>query len=220
MTTTIRFADPAAADDLATFLGRAAAVLDGAVRLIADAGVLAVYAPVLTPAGLLDDAATVLGLRTVALADRALAVDEVVPIASMRARLTAAVDGVVGVPAPVYSVTWAGIAPPRGGWVRLRSSVSAAVVSKIADAGIREVAAALPADPGEAIVRQVRQAVWNEPMPGFDALPRGAAFAAAALGFIGDEDEDAVAYELGPWSRLTLRRGHVLVKRRAWSLAR
>lgn len=220
MTTTLRLADSAAAHDLGTYLGRAAAVLDGAVRLIAGEGVLAVYVPVLHPAGLLDDAATVLGLRTVALADEDLELDAIVPIASLRARLDGAADGGFDVPTPVYSVTWAGIAPPREGWVRLPAPAPTAVLAAAAEAGIREVAEALPADPGEAIVRQVRQAVWNEPIDGLEALPRGAAFAATALGFAQDEDEDGVVFELGPWSRLTLQRGHVLVKRRAWSLAR
>ena len=219
MTTTFRLADPAAAD-LQTYLGRAAAVLDGAVRIIADGGVLAVYVPVLHPAGLLDDSATVLGLRTVAIADRETSFDLVVPIASLRARLQSTTDGVVAVPSPVYSVTWAGIAPPRGGWVRSTDAAAAAQLLEIAEAGIREVAQALPADPGEAVVRQVRQAVWNEPLPGLEMLPAGAAFAATTLGFAQDPDEVGAVFELGPWARLSLRRGQVLVKRRAWSLAR
>jgi len=220
MTTKITLADPAAAADLGTYLARADAVVDGAARLVADAGVLAVYAPVLTPAGLLDDAAMVLGLRTLALADRDASVDVVVPIASLRARLDAAVGGSIGVPTAVHSVTWAGIVPPRGGWVRLPTPVDAGMLAEVADDGIRQVAAALPEDPGEAVVRQVRQAVWNEPIPGHEPLPRGAAFAAMTLGFLGEPEEQAGVFELGPWSRLSLRRGHVLVKRRAWSLAR
>ena len=195
-------------------------MLDGAVRIIADGGVLAVYVPVLHPAGLLDDSATVLGLRTVAIADRETSFDLVVPIASLRARLQSTTDGVVAVPSPVYSVTWAGIAPPRGGWVRSTDAAAAAQLLEIAEAGIREVAQALPADPGEAVVRQVRQAVWNEPLPGLEMFPAGAAFAATTLGFAQDPDEVGAVFELGPWARLSLRRGQVLVKRRAWSLAR
>ena len=225
MTTTIRLADPAAAADLHTFLGRAAAVLDGAVRIIAADGVLAVYVPVLHPSGLLDDAATVLGLRTVAIgrpsADEPQApVDAVVPLASLRARIEASGDGAFAVPSSVYSVTWAGIAPPRGGWVRLAEVAPVARLASVAEEGMGAVARALPADPGEAIVRQVRQAVWNEPIPGIEALPSGAALAAVALGFAPDPDEEGTVFELGPWSRLSLRRGQVLVKRRAWSLAR
>ena len=219
MTETFRLADPAAAD-LQTYLGRAAAVLDGAVRVIADGGVLAVYVPVLHPAGLLDDSATVLGLRTVAIADRTSRFDQVVPIASLRSRVASATDGLVSMPSPVYSVTWAGIVPPRGGWVRVPEVLPVARLLEVAERGIREVADALPSDPGEAVVRQVRQAVWNEPIPGAETLPAGAAFAATTLGFALAPEEDGAVFELGPWARLSLRRGQVLVKRRAWSLAR
>jgi len=67
-------------------------------------------------------------------------------------------------------------------------------------------------------VRRVRAEVWGREIPGAEHIPAGAGFAAVSLGFLGD---DAVAsYETGPWTRLTTRRGHVLVKRRAWTLAR
>ena len=63
-------ADPASLDDLQTFLARAQRVEDGSVRLIGGSGVLAVYAAVLYPVGLLDETPTVLGLRTLALTSR------------------------------------------------------------------------------------------------------------------------------------------------------
>ena len=47
----------------------------------------------------------------------------------------------------------------------------------------------------------------------------GAAFAALSLGFLGEGDAVSI-YESGPWTRLTTKRGHVLVKRRAWTLSR
>lgn len=229
MSTLLRLADPAAAADLETYLGRAAEVLDGAARLVVGGGILAVYVPILHPAGLLDDAATVLGLRTVALSDQELEIDEVVPIASLRARLSSAADGEFGLPMAVYSVTWAGVAPPRSGWVRKPEPAPASLLRSVAEEGIREVADALPVEPGEAVVKQVRQSVWNESIPGHESLPRGAAFAAVALGFVrtddgegtsGEDDEVGAVFEVGPWTRLTLRRGHVLVKRHAWSMAR
>jgi len=40
-----------------------------------------------------------------------------------------------------------------------------------------------------------------------------------SLGFLGD-DENANIYETGPWTRVSTERGHVLVKRRSWSLQR
>ena len=52
-------------------------------------------------------------------------------------------------------------------------------------------------------------------------VPAGGAFAALSLGFLGGDSEDEVRiYETGPWTRLTTDRGHVLIKRKAWSLAR
>jgi hypothetical protein len=50
-------------------------------------------------------------------------------------------------------------------------------------------------------------------------VPAGASFAGLSLGFLGGDDPVRV-FETGPWTRLTTQRGHVLVKRRAWSLRR
>jgi len=224
MSSRLLLAEPQALADLDTFLGRAVQVQDGSARIVAADGVLAVYVPVLFPTSLLDDSATVLGLRTFALGEEASA-DSVVPMASLRARAAAvaADQGFeLGMPTPVYSVTWAGVVPPRSGWQPLGAPVPSELLAEVAEAGIREVAQALPEHAGEAIVRQVRAMVWDEPIHGAEALPRGAALAAAALGFLPPEGAEADAgalYEVGPWTRLTLSRGHVLVKRRSWSLA-
>ncbi len=214
-----------AAGDLDTFLGRAAELQDGSVRVLATGGVLAVYTPVLFPSSLLDDAATVLALRTFAIEGPASEIDAVVPIASLRVRAAAAVavgEGFeLGMPTPVYSVTWAGVVPPRDGWLP-SGEVPTGLLRGTAEGGIAEVAEAIPESAGEAIVRSVRGLVWNEAITGAEALPRGAAFAAYALGFLPPADapeERGAIYEVGPWTRLSLERGHVLVKRRAWSLA-
>ena len=69
MSSRLLLAEPQASTDLDTFLGRAVQVEDGSARVVATGGVLAVYVPVLFPSGLLDDSATILGLRTFALAD-------------------------------------------------------------------------------------------------------------------------------------------------------
>src|SRR6476469_9421742 len=86
--------DSLALGDLQVFLGRASKVEDGAARLIADSGVLAVYVAVFYPIGLRDETPTVLGLRTFALTGRA-SFDVVVPVRSLLdrlARLQGAVD--------------------------------------------------------------------------------------------------------------------------------
>jgi len=222
MSSRLLLAEPQASTDLDTFLGRAVQVEDGSARVVATGGVLAVYVPVLFPSGLLDDSATILGLRTFALADAEADVDLVVPMSSLRARAAASGGVELGVPTPVYSVTWAGVVPPRTGWQPVGEPISTRLLADIADEGIREVAAALPENAGEAIVRQVRSMVWGEAITGAEALPSGAALAAAALGFLppaGAPPELGTIHEVGPWTRLTLSRGHVLVKRRSWSLA-
>lgn len=213
--------DATALTDLTTYLGRADRIDRASVRLIAGGGVLAVYTAVLHPGGLLDETPTVLGLRTVRVRiDQQF--DVVVPIASLVARLEAArpeKDGsvLVGIPAEVATVTWAGVVPPRSGWQAVDATVSGQL-STIAQSGIVEVAEALPADAGEAIVRRVRAEVWGRPIPDVQHVPAGAAFAAHTLGFLGDSAESIPVFETGPWTRLSSSRGHVLVKRRGWSL--
>lgn len=221
MSRAFRPTDARALDDLHTFLARAARVEEGSVRLIAGSGVLAVYVAALYPVGLADETPTVLGLRTLALAD-AVTFDTVVPIRSLLPRIeraraeSDAGSGVVALPMEVGSATWAGISPPRGGWHAIEPT-GADRLEAIAQGGIREVAAAIPDGAGERIVRTVRSEVWGRPIAGAEHLPAGAAFAALALGFLGAGE--VRAFESGPWTRLTTELGHVLVRRRAWTLS-
>lgn len=226
MTRSFTLLDSLALGDLHTFLGRAQRVRDGAVRLIADSGVLAVYIAVLHPVGLLDECPTVLGLRTFAVRPDD-SFDAVVPVASLRARVEARLQPAaeqvaepvtVTLPTEVATVTWTAISPPRGRWQQLGTADPAAL-DAAARAGITEVAAAVPENAGEPVVQRVRTEVWGRDLPEVDHLPAGAAFAALSLGFLGD-DEVAAVFESGSWQRLTTKRGHVLVKRRGWSLAR
>ncbi|TQO20977.1 hypothetical protein FB472_2637 [Rhodoglobus vestalii] len=229
MTGSFTLVDPQALGDLQVFLGRAARVDEGSVRLIGSAGVLAIYVSVLHPAGLLDQSPTVLGLRTFALASKAT-FDVVVPVRSLLARVDTAIeksDGAdgsngapvtVSLPMGVNTVTWAAITPPRGGWVAI-DTVPCEVLEHAAREGIDEVAEAVPSGVGEAIVHKVRAEVWGRPLDNPDYLPAGVGFAAVSLGFVADE-ENASVYESGAWTRVTTKRGHVLVKRRAWSVAR
>ncbi len=228
MSRSFTLVDSLALGDLHVFLGRALRVEDGSVRLIAGSGVLAVYVAVLHPAGLLDESPTVLGLRTFAVTSQD-PFDAVVPVRSLLARVEGQLEAagaavgepvVVTLPLEVNSVSWAAISPPRGGWHTLEP-VDSGALDTVARAGIDEVAAAIPTGTGEQIVHRVRSEIWGRPITGFDHIPGGAAFAALSLGFLGEGDADAVpVYESGPWTRLTTKRGHVLVKRRAWTLAR
>ncbi len=226
MTDSFTLVDSLALGDLQVFLGRAARIDDGSVRLIGGAGVLAVYVAVLHPSGLLDESPTVLGLRTFALTSQE-PFDIVVPIRSLLGRVDAMQESAgldvgepvtITIPMTVNTVTWAAISPPRGGWHPL-PNVEGALLDATARAGIEEVAAAIPESVGEQVVRKVRSEVWGREVEGYDYIPAGAAFAAVSLGFLGESDTVNL-YESGPWTRLTTKRGHILVKRRAWTLAR
>jgi hypothetical protein len=230
MSFSFTFAAPPAAHDLSVLLGRALRLDDaGAVRLTAADGVLAVYVAVLTPKGLLDRGATVLGLRTLAITEgifdvvvsiRALqtTVDAALALASPTTN-SAATDSAaaitISVPSVVSTIVWAGISPPRGGWQRM-APLAASGFATAARAGIDEVASAIPAGVGELIVHRVRGEVWGRPLPEAEHLPAGTAFALESLGFLGDDPVQQFA--TGPWMRLTTARGHVLVKQSAWSL--
>jgi hypothetical protein len=220
----ITLADSLSLGDLHTYLQRAGRVEDGSVRLIAGSGILAVYTAILYPRGILDESPTVLGLRTFALADEE-EFDSVVPMRSLVERIVRA-RGELGDdaesqpvsmsrPPEVNTVTWAGISPPRGGW-RPLGETDAATLETAARAGIEEVAEAIPAGTGEQLVQRVRSEVWGRGVEGLEYVPTGAAFAAYSLGFLG---EDLVMlFETGPWTRLSSRRGHVLVRRKPWTL--
>jgi hypothetical protein len=227
MSRTFTLVDSLALRDLQVYLARAARVEEGSVRLIASGGVLAVYVAVFYPIGLLDEAPTVLGLRTFALT-RPDAFDAVVPVLSMLERVNRLEERVedesaavtVTLPMEVHTVTWAAISPPKGGWVTLPSTTSG-VLERVARSGIDEVASAVPTGTGEQIVHRVRSEVWGRPIDELEYVPAGAGFASLSLGFLGDTAEDEVSIrETGPWTRLTSPRGHVLIKRKAWTLAR
>ncbi|GAA1505673.1 hypothetical protein BJ978_002838 [Agromyces terreus] len=224
MVSQITLADSLSLGDLHTYLQRAGRVEDGSVRLIAGSGILAVYTAILYPRGILDESPTVLGLRTFALEDTD-DFDSVVPMRSLVERIVRA-RGEIGEddesrpvsmsrPPEVNTVTWAGISPPRGGW-RPLGETDAATLESAARVGIDEVAEAIPAGTGEQLVQRVRSEVWGRGVDGLEYVPTGAAFAAFSLGFLG---EDPVRlFETGPWTRLSSRRGHVLVRRKPWTL--
>jgi hypothetical protein len=227
MSSSFTLVDALALRDLKVYLSRAARIEEGSVRLIGGGGILAVYVAVIYPAGLLDEVPTVLGLRTFALTSTE-AIDAVVPVRSLLERVNRLDDGVTDetqpvtmtVPMGVNTVTWAAISPPKGGW-RVQPSTTSGVLNRVARAGIDEVAAAIPTGTGALIVQRVRAEVWGRVIDGFEDVPAGGAFAALSLGFLGDAESDEVkVFESGPWTRLTTPRGHVLIKRKAWRLAR
>lgn len=193
------------------------------MRLIADSGMLAAYVAIFYPAGLHDETPTVLGLRTFALTDRD-SFDAVVPVRSLLERLARlrvdmvdpAAPVTVSLPIEVNTVVWAAISPPRGGWHGL-DPIPARNLETVADAGIDEIRTVVPSGTGELLVQRVRAEVWGRPIDGFEHIPAGAAFAAHTLGFLAPDDAVRV-FETGPWTRLSSQRGHVLIRRKAWTL--
>jgi hypothetical protein len=227
MSPTLTLVDGLALRDLQVYLSRASRIEEGSVRLIAGGGILAVYVAVIYPVGLLDEVPTVLGLRTFALAETD-AVDAVVPIRSLLERVNrldaemrdATAHITMTVPMGVNTVTWAAISPPKGGW-SLRTSTTTGLLDSVARAGIAEVAEAVPTGIGAQLVQKVRAEVWGRDIDDLEDVAAGGAFAALSLGFLGDSEFDEVRiFESGPWTRLTSPRGHVLIKRKAWRLAR
>ena len=206
----LELADAETFRDLATYLSRARRVdPDGAARLMAARGVLAAYvSPVHGAPG-----PTVLGLRAVALADAGVELDVTVPLAALGDRFAAAVAGSTELVVPPMRATdagWAGVSPPRSGW-ELRTALDPADLTAAAQAGVQEVAAALPEAVGGHVVTQVRAAVWGRELPTLPGVAAGAAFAADALGFL-DLQEPVAVRQAGPWWRLSTSRGHVLVR--------
>ncbi len=204
MSSLLLFPDPRAAADALTFAHRAARLGDGAVRLRAEGGVLALTSAPLAPQTLLDETPTVLGVRFLAV-DPELVCDVVVEAASLAAD---AAPGAVQLPETAVSAPWAGVSAPRSGWQDV-GALAAATLAARAQWGIAAVAETVPTDAGEDAVRSVRAAVWGANDPELGDLPLGVAFAAFALGFIGGEETAAVRRN-GPWTRLSLARGHVL----------
>lgn len=215
VSSSITFADVESVHDLVTFLGRAEAIENHAVRLCADGAVLTVWVQVLGPRGLSDTTPTVLGMRGFALTEPTN-FDIVVPVESLQVRLKTAVDTndstTVSLPAESPSIRWTVTLPPRDGW-NTTGKVNAADLASVARDGIKEIQKQVPAEAEERVVRSIRSQVWGSNISKKIGLPAGCAFAAVALGFIGDKTL-AVSIR-DPWIRLSSAAGEVIAKRTA-----
>jgi hypothetical protein len=209
LTQSFRFADARDLADLRTFATRAKAIDDGAIRLQAAGSVLAAYVCVLRPRLLGESTPTILGLRTMGLAEPSTT-DVTVPLAAVLDRLARAGGDDVELPVPPSTVTesWTGVGAPRTGW-ELVGTLPDSELRKAAEAGITEVAGIVPASPGALIVNNARAAVWGRALDA-SGLPAGAAFAALTLGFLADGDQ--TLNRAGRWFRLSGTRGHVLAR--------
>lgn len=210
MSDPLLFADVATRDDLRILLERLQRSGEPEVRLVTRGRVLAVYGCTQAPRGITDPVPVVLVMRAFALADEpARPVDATVEGRALLDRLArlGPVGRALEVPDVAALAAWAGVLPPVSGW-RPRGRIDVSSLRAVAEEGIRRVAAALPDQPGEAVVHRVRADVWGaEVAPG---VPAAAAFAAEAMGFLGEADVRVSASLT--WIRLSSERGHVLVR--------
>lgn len=203
------FTDSFSLEDFSLYLQRAATVGVDSARFIADSSVLAVYTPILSAKGLLDAAPTVLGLRTFALA-APRSFDLTIPLEGIRVEELSAE---FQLPQTDKSFSWAGITPPRSGWL-YSETVQSDRIAQAAAEGIAEIAASVAADMTNNQVHEIRSAVWGVSLSGVQhPVPLGVAFAALSLGFIAETDPFVIHRSAG-WCRLTNQRGHVLCRTR------
>lgn len=207
---TFTLADPHTRDDLRVYLSRLLRCGEAEVRIVTRGGALAVYGCVFAPAGLGDPAPLVLVMRAFALAEApAEPVDATVEARALLDRLarSAGADCELAVPDASVMVAWAGVLPPVGGW-RAQGAVDAESLAEVARQGVARVAAALPERPGEAVVRKVRAEVWGAEIA--PDLPAAAAFAADAMGFLGEGPLRLARSRA--WLSLSSAQGHVLFR--------
>ena len=123
MKNTFQLLDEQTALDLKSYLTRAKKMdQKGTVRLRAFGTLLTAYVAPLFPAAILDEGPTVLGLRTMELKSEA-EINILVPIQAVLDRLAfelekpATGERFVFDMASTERVPWAGVSPPRTGWV-------------------------------------------------------------------------------------------------------
>lgn len=214
MTNQITLPDQQTAVDLQSYLSRAKRLdPDGMVRFRAFGEVLAAYVAPIFAVGLMDGGPTILGLRTVKL-DRPTELDVVVPIAQVLDRLAKVVgrtEGVINFELPpTQRAIWAGISPPRAGWQQV-GVISERRLTQLARDGIAEVASSLPESVGGPIAARVRGEIWGRGIDLETRIPTGAAFAAAGLGFL-TENEEVGIFQADGWVRISALHGHVISK--------
>lgn len=216
MTSVCSFIDRETVEDLQGFLNRAKRLdQDGLVRFRAFGNVLAAYVAPIYAGSLMESGPTVLGLRTCELAEET-EVDVVVSISAVLDRiahllLVATHKDAFRLELPENQrAAWAGVSPPRVGW-SMTGAMNEKDLTRIARAGIDEVRSSLPESVGGPIAAKIRGEIWGRGIDLESQIPMGAAFAAAGLGFL-TENEEVGVYHADGWVRLSSEHGHVLAK--------
>lgn len=216
MQNSFQLLDEQTALDLQSYLTRAKKMdPKGAVRLRAFGNLLTAYVAPLYTANILDDGPTVLGLRTMELSSET-EVNVLVPIQAVLDRLALEFEKPEEKERFVFNlqsterVPWAGVSPPRTGWVDA-GTLSESMLTNVAKRGIAEVAETIPESVGGPIAARIRAEVWGRAIDLNSKVPAGAAFAAAGLGFLVRDQEVPVFHSQG-WVRISSEFGHVLSK--------
>lgn len=211
VTSALTFSEAGGPDDLRSFLERLGRAGSPEVRLVSRGAVLAVYGCTQAPRGLTDQIPVVLVMRAFALSEEPDAeIDVTVPGRSLLDRLArlGEQDRALHLPDVTAMAAWSGVLPPLSGW-QPAGAIDAASLAAVARDGSERVAAALPENPGEAVVHRVRASVWGlEIAPG---VPAAAAFAAETMGFLSGAESLAVSRSV-TWVRLSGPHGHVVVR--------
>jgi hypothetical protein len=207
-------ADRHTAEDLQAYLTRAKRLdPEGLVRFRAYGKVLASYVAPIFAGSFMEAGPTILGLRTCELASES-EIEALVPIGNILDRLAKLLADdpkryVLELP-DSQKAAWAGISPPRVGW-ELIGEIPEQELTDIAKEGIAEVADTLPESVGGPIAAKIRGEIWGRQMKFGSRVPTGAAFVAAGLGFL-TEEELVQVYLTQGWVRLSSEHGHVLAK--------
>ena len=213
MSTKITFFESSDIADLKSFLERAKRLDEnGCVKFKAAGDVLAIYVAPIFSGSLLGSGTTVLGLRTMRLRGEFQldASFEISAILDRLAKPTVFMTCALELPPVSVKVAWAGITPPRDGWLKV-SGIGQPELSEVAKVGIAEVASVLPTSIGASIASKVRQDVWGRVVEGSTQYPAGAAFAISGLGFL-TPNEVVDVFQAAGWLRLTSQNGHVLCR--------
>jgi hypothetical protein len=192
--------DPLEVQGMASYLDRVVA-LDSraAVRLQAAGTVLGIWS---------GPPFQVVALRPVALG-ATVTVDLTVPALRLReAMLPGQLD--VAVPSAIPGPSWVGLLPPRAGWEERGRSDVAQVRAAIDSAKhFFRARADGVTDPAE--LDHIAQDVWQRACVA--EVPVRAGHAASALGLLGPDGDEVVAYACAGWLRLRTPGGSVATRR-------
>lgn len=199
--------------DLRVFVERSLQSTDGVIRFTCGDSTLRVTVCTFSPFGILDSSPTVLGMRIFA-EESGATFDAVGSARAILDRIAHLEPGElsIGIPPMRETATWVGVEPPKQDWRQI-AEIPAATLNGVALAGIAEVADAVPEQPGEVLVRDVRQKIWGAPFDPMPEMPRSVAFTGHMLGFF-THPSNALIYESGRWMRVSTPSGHVLLYRR------